>query len=268
MYMFFFWLRKMDIEFFFFFSSRRRHTRLTCDWSSDVCSSDLRGIIGEVEREPVRDLLGTPRARPATIVPPTMAAADPAHGGTSDARAVRRRDRPREPLLHVPPQRLVRRELGRLRSTRAPIGVPLRRRGTVLKPAAAGRGVPTQLTRDRRRRTPKPPRDLPHSCAAHAKQRDLLPLAERQVTARRRPQADRRHPATLAEPPDADRRRHARRRGRLLARAPGRDRPPEPLPLLPPRHRRPTRRPHRRPPRTIRRPTPNRSHRNPPREGV
>src|SRR2546427_421376 len=28
--------------FFFFFSSRRRHTRFDCDWSSDVCSSDLR----------------------------------------------------------------------------------------------------------------------------------------------------------------------------------------------------------------------------------
>src|SRR5260221_7693725 len=27
--------------FFFFFSSRRRHTRSLCDWSSDVCSSDL-----------------------------------------------------------------------------------------------------------------------------------------------------------------------------------------------------------------------------------
>src|SRR2546427_11335380 len=27
---------------FFFFSSRRRHTRFDCDWSSDVCSSDLR----------------------------------------------------------------------------------------------------------------------------------------------------------------------------------------------------------------------------------
>ena len=27
---------------FFFFSSRRRHTRSLCDWSSDVCSSDLR----------------------------------------------------------------------------------------------------------------------------------------------------------------------------------------------------------------------------------
>src|SRR6266480_4613335 len=30
----------------FFFSSRRRHTRLTCDWSSDVCSSDLAHALG------------------------------------------------------------------------------------------------------------------------------------------------------------------------------------------------------------------------------
>src|SRR5688572_31202092 len=30
--------------FFFFFSSRRRHTRFDCDWSSDVCSSDLQAI--------------------------------------------------------------------------------------------------------------------------------------------------------------------------------------------------------------------------------
>src|SRR5256886_3608428 len=29
------------LRFFFFFSSRRRHTRFDCDWSSDVCSSDL-----------------------------------------------------------------------------------------------------------------------------------------------------------------------------------------------------------------------------------
>src|SRR6266550_7279523 len=27
---------------FFFFSSRRRHTRCSRDWSSDVCSSDLK----------------------------------------------------------------------------------------------------------------------------------------------------------------------------------------------------------------------------------
>src|SRR2546430_6649670 len=29
----------------FFFSSRRRHTRFDCDWSSDVCSSDLKEIL-------------------------------------------------------------------------------------------------------------------------------------------------------------------------------------------------------------------------------
>src|SRR6266487_561330 len=33
--------------FSFFFSSRRRHTRWTGDWSSDVCSSDLAGGVGE-----------------------------------------------------------------------------------------------------------------------------------------------------------------------------------------------------------------------------
>src|SRR5205085_6717439 len=40
---------------FFFFSSRRRHTSFDCDWSSDVCSSDLvghvvadgRGVVGQ-----------------------------------------------------------------------------------------------------------------------------------------------------------------------------------------------------------------------------
>src|SRR5690606_40219927 len=30
-----------DRVYFFFFSSRRRHTRFSRDWSSDVCSSDL-----------------------------------------------------------------------------------------------------------------------------------------------------------------------------------------------------------------------------------
>src|SRR2546427_5776325 len=35
----------------FFFSSRRRHTRFDCDWSSDVCSSDLAHRAGIAERE-------------------------------------------------------------------------------------------------------------------------------------------------------------------------------------------------------------------------
>src|SRR5260370_4885080 len=34
----------------FFFSSRRRHTRFKCDWSSDVCSSDLNRPKSAVRR--------------------------------------------------------------------------------------------------------------------------------------------------------------------------------------------------------------------------
>src|SRR6476661_6006532 len=35
----------MVYTLFFFFSSRRRHTRFKCDWSSDVCSSDLPAVV-------------------------------------------------------------------------------------------------------------------------------------------------------------------------------------------------------------------------------
>src|SRR2546430_9013942 len=37
----------------FFFSSRRRHTRFDCDWSSDVCSSDLSRTVRPWEFLPV-----------------------------------------------------------------------------------------------------------------------------------------------------------------------------------------------------------------------
>src|SRR5690348_11166371 len=38
------WWSTGRVEVIFFFSSRRRHTRWTGDWSSDVCSSDLRTV--------------------------------------------------------------------------------------------------------------------------------------------------------------------------------------------------------------------------------
>src|SRR2546422_2623746 len=41
--------------FFFFFSSRRRHTRCSRDWSSDVCSSDLATKVdGIYDADPVK----------------------------------------------------------------------------------------------------------------------------------------------------------------------------------------------------------------------
>src|SRR5688572_32338093 len=63
------------IYYFFFFSSRRRHTRFDCDWSSDVCSSDLSQVIDEPtpteEIEFVGNLPSNAPVNPTTPLPPT-----------------------------------------------------------------------------------------------------------------------------------------------------------------------------------------------------
>src|SRR6266550_9120225 len=41
-----YFLKRSFNVYFFFFSSRRRHTRCSRDWSSDVCSSDLVEVTG------------------------------------------------------------------------------------------------------------------------------------------------------------------------------------------------------------------------------
>src|SRR5688572_31966708 len=49
--------------FFFFFSSRRRHTRFDCDWSSDVCSSDLDALEVAPHEHGVRQLAERPERK-------------------------------------------------------------------------------------------------------------------------------------------------------------------------------------------------------------
>src|SRR5688500_20065164 len=61
--------------FFFFFSSRRRHTRLQGDWSSDVCSSDLRP--GPVMTQPAVERPSNSEVQPPGVV------SDPAAGAAS-----------------------------------------------------------------------------------------------------------------------------------------------------------------------------------------
>src|SRR5882762_11784624 len=70
----------MDISFFFF-SSRRRHTRFKCDWSSDVCSSDLRpeartvfvvGYGSGVTARVLADVPGMQRVRVVEIEPAVL----------------------------------------------------------------------------------------------------------------------------------------------------------------------------------------------------
>src|SRR6266480_6418705 len=66
---------KSIICMFFFFSSRRRHTRLTCDWSSDVCSSDLDRVDEAAEAQHPRQRLG-PVADGRVEAAPKLAIAD------------------------------------------------------------------------------------------------------------------------------------------------------------------------------------------------
>src|SRR5256886_3598095 len=72
-------------SFFFFFSSRRRHTRFDCDWSSDVCSSDLQqraivapGLTADVDACPPVRIDQRPVAAAAEYVAIHRRAADAA----------------------------------------------------------------------------------------------------------------------------------------------------------------------------------------------
>src|SRR2546430_6806636 len=68
--------------FFFFFSSRRRHTRFDCDWSSDVCSSDLCRQLGDA-RPHSSEQIGV-RGGPNEGVKLRPIAAHEAHAGHED----------------------------------------------------------------------------------------------------------------------------------------------------------------------------------------
>src|SRR5690242_11098139 len=75
----------------FFFSSRRRHTRLTCDWSSDVCSSDLHPTLSRA-RERGKAMRAPPaqaRAKPHRA--PTRSPSPRAHRSDSATRSEERR---------------------------------------------------------------------------------------------------------------------------------------------------------------------------------
>src|SRR5256884_3712999 len=55
-------VRFLQFVLFFFFSSRRRHTRCSRDWSSDVCSSDLLSETGVLEKYKVEMIGASLRA--------------------------------------------------------------------------------------------------------------------------------------------------------------------------------------------------------------
>ena len=163
-----------------------------------------RLIVREVERQAPGDLLRAPGPGPSPILPPSMPTALPGHGraGNGERRSERRPCRPVGPAHR--PQCRVGRKLRRLRATSGSLGMPLRRRRTILQAAASRGGIAPQLPRDRRGRPPEPAGDLPHGMALRAKKRDLLPLREREIPPgerlRRRSEHRWWHAACLPEP--------------------------------------------------------------------
>src|ERR1041385_8290875 len=86
----------------FFFSSRRRHTRCSRDWSSDVCSSDLPGRPAIGSWFPVLLATTTPEARQALRGTPRA----PCQPGFSPFGQPRRQETPK--ILAVPTQQTLR----------------------------------------------------------------------------------------------------------------------------------------------------------------
>src|SRR5260221_8175497 len=77
------WIHNM-LSLFFFFSSRRRHTRSLCDWSSDVCSSDLAFLLRAASAQATvhAGLPGYPGRQPDLLLPKRLqhAARSDEHG--------------------------------------------------------------------------------------------------------------------------------------------------------------------------------------------
>src|SRR2546430_15140235 len=88
---------------YFFFSSRRRHTRFDCDWSSDVCSSDLvaegagysvvrelvgHGIGSSFHEDPQVPNYGKPRRGPRLVPGMTIAIEPMVNVGGADIRTL------------------------------------------------------------------------------------------------------------------------------------------------------------------------------------
>src|SRR5690606_40808004 len=61
---------------FFFFSSRRRHTRFSRDWSSDVCSSDLF-LARRRSSEPVLNYVGVRESQSGNASASIAASSEP-----------------------------------------------------------------------------------------------------------------------------------------------------------------------------------------------
>ena len=143
--------------------------------------ADAHGlVIGELDPEPVRDLLRAPSSHPPAVRAIWLVSPFPlSRRRPSGRRSVRAPHLAREPFGHIAPQTVVLDELGRLGTTSDQLGLPQRDRRPILQLSAAGGRISAQLPGDRRRAPTQPASDRSHTETLSAKHRDLLSLAER-----------------------------------------------------------------------------------------
>ena len=140
-------------------------------------------IIGEIDSEPVRDLLRTPRCCPPPVSSPSVTATGPAHLGSWHQLAIWAGDLTTQTILHILTKFVVGGQLGELRAAGTPLCVPLRCRCPINHTTTTSCGVAAQLPRNRRRATTKATTDLPHPHTLRTEDSDLFPFGKRQIMA-------------------------------------------------------------------------------------
>ena len=134
-------------------SSRfERPSALDVERLVDRLVADPHGlIIGEIDPQPLGDLFGTPGLHPAAIRSMGLALSVPLRTWWAHQSTIKRPLDGGQSFLDVVPQRFIRGQLGCLRPSSPPFGMPLRGRCLVLETKGSGRRVATKLSRDRRR---------------------------------------------------------------------------------------------------------------------
>ncbi len=206
-----------------------RSAALNVERLVDRLVADAHGlIIREVELDPVRYLLRTPRLHPRTVLAVRLVPSRPHTGRrTRDRPAAGRADLSGQSLLDIRVQPRIGYQLRRLRAACGHVGLPLRDRRPVVELSAPGGRVASQLSGDRPWVTADVPGGLTHALALGLEKRDLFTLTEGQVPARRRRRVERSHAATLPEPACGHCRRHTNDSGGFLGQKPFGDLRPE-----------------------------------------
>src|SRR4029453_11884139 len=184
-----------------------RTSALDVEGLVDGLVADPHGlIIGELDLQPLGDLLGAPSLHPTAVPAVRLVLAVPSRPRRPDCAAIRKLHSSREPVPHPDAEPVVDTQLRKLRATSTPLGMPLCERRPILETKRPCRRVAAQLPRDRRRRPAEPTRDLAHTELLRTPDRNVLTLREGQIPARHRRRQARVHAASVTEPPEPDRR--------------------------------------------------------------